>query len=662
MKKIIIFALLVFVLNINVFGKPSDLQQEQEEQALKRYEKLLDQRGLISPMWGNVDQPWIDGALLKILMFFDGIHLYFSLKVRDIAMICMALSIGIGAFKLIFGMVELNKLLVQLFTSLLMFMIILHIFPTIMSTVLKLTSRFASEAIFSYKAPSYNKYGVTKTGFENYIKELAAPDGQYMWGYYENEKFVPTGKYVLGMWKAEFIQIFNGTGFFAKSAYVENENSQSLRNMIEQGNMTPSEIIAGNVIDSKTGIVSFNRVIMNSLLVFKGLWRNVARDDFNISTVLADIILAVATSLLYLASMIISMGYYVTCLIQFGFLYSFGILFIPFMLWDGSKTIFEGLVKGIITITVHLLVKTMIIFMIILINVEILNQMYIMSVRSKGGDGPKVYLELFLTVIILSLISVLYAMQSSKIADFLLGGSPSIGFGELQQAARSTGQALGAGAKVSGGVAKLAGGAAVGTLGAVGAGVMQGAQAFKAERAAGQDFGQAMKSGALTAGKSMTGSLVHGAASAVDRGVGHAINGVRNFGSNMKSIGSFADGMLSGTGYHGGGHGHGGGSGSGGGKGDATTMARDPKARRQAMMNEYDDGVKKGEGHLRSLRTAIGNYVGGGTAKNSGNRNFTHLSAPAQANMRRQMAAAQAAQDAQKRQQALDNFNSIFNP
>ena len=58
------------------------------------------------------------------------------------AQILLALDV-----KLIFGMAELNKLLVQVLMSVIVYMIILTIFPTLMKTILTMTMRFAKESI-----------------------------------------------------------------------------------------------------------------------------------------------------------------------------------------------------------------------------------------------------------------------------------------------------------------------------------------------------------------------------------------------------------------------------------------------------------------------------------------------------------------------------------
>jgi len=117
------------------------------DQMQKATERQIRDNIKNNSFFGKVNLPWLDGSIMRVLQYFDGIHYYFNLQVRIIATICLILSLGIGAIKLIFGMAELNKLLVSTFMAVLTFMIVLQIFPTMMATILKITSDLTYNAM-----------------------------------------------------------------------------------------------------------------------------------------------------------------------------------------------------------------------------------------------------------------------------------------------------------------------------------------------------------------------------------------------------------------------------------------------------------------------------------------------------------------------------------
>jgi hypothetical protein len=684
MKKIIIILLFLIVFTKDIFSqqKQSGYYSSYEEQVRREYAQHLKQEQGKNSFFGRVDVPWLDGVIMRVLQYFDGIHWYFNKQVKIIAAICLTLALGIGAFKLIFGMIELNKLLVETLMSIIIYMIVLHIFPFLMKNIYKITIDMAYESIYNYPLPRYDQYGGSQTGFVEFIQELAAPEQvtHYSYTRWNGEK-VDTGTGITGFTKATWNNLIRGAGTLGAPVMAAitsekgyNEKDADFRNMIREYNMSGIQIITANLVDKNSGLISFNRLAFSSTLVFRGVWKTVNKPEsvFELPKLLGDIIIGVAVSFVYIWSIFVASGNYLTCLIQFGFLYGVGILMIPFMLWSGSKSLFESLVRGMINISVHLLIKSMIIFMIIFINVEIIYNLYIFSMQDTVSR-PTAIIEMYLTVLFLSTICKLYADQSTAIADFLLGGSPRIGVGELTQAAKSTAAGLGAGAKVTGGLAKTAGGAALTGVGALAAAGSAARAAYGFEKAGtpeGEKFnkGQAIKSAMGAAGRTLGNAAVQGGASAFDGAmgmIGKSGSAARNFSNFMQN------GMMPGSAPSGsGGGGHGGrGGGSGDGRGaenfgeraeekkkedikNAEAESRSTRApdRNRSMGDQYAALKASGQyngvsGSVKALRSSIGSFHrGNATAYENGafGGNMSGLSKNAQNYIKEQARKAEA--------------------
>lgn len=80
MKKIIIVIILITVFGGNVFGQMTQYFQAgmTPEQADRAYRDYVRSEGSKKSFFGRVDQPWLDGVLMRVLQYFDGIHWYFS--------------------------------------------------------------------------------------------------------------------------------------------------------------------------------------------------------------------------------------------------------------------------------------------------------------------------------------------------------------------------------------------------------------------------------------------------------------------------------------------------------------------------------------------------------------------------------------------------------
>jgi len=616
LKRKIIFLIFLFAITFSayaqsVLGLPSEARSGLKAETQRRID-LLRMDSIFSTK-ETLDRDWFDGAMFKILTYFDNFYLYFILKVKVIAMICLALSLGIGCIKLMFGGTEVSKFFVQIFLSVMTCMILLAFFPKIMKGILRVTSELAYGAALYMPFENIFDTADKEAKFKAYIVNIASPDyvkaryvltvdtGGEVWVPIPDDDAEADKKVeelmrktvktldadILKEWEqykidelgyeaaqrgdqpytseAEFYNERLNRSGTELLAYGKVEKNNQMSSLV-RGAKDVKQILALQVIDEQTGVISINKIGKISLITLKGLFGTVL--DFKLPKrwillmlhpatniyglvmflqLIPYIFVVLVIGLMYLYSMFMGVINYIMCLVQFGFLYGLGILFIPLMLWDGTKTMFEKMVGSMMNICVHLLVKTLVIFMTLLLNLELLKEMFLnnnlRNLIKNGRTSSNIFesLEFYLSAAFVVLFIKIINDQSTAFAEFLCGGSPRLAFGEFAQSARS----LGTAANTSAGITKAAAGTATGAVMAYNGAVLG---------AAGAGVGAGMSGGGLTGGLANFGrSLGNSGLKSVNGLLGKGVNAVKGGGQTMKTaFNDFAAGV-SGSGSSGGG-------------------------------------------------------------------------------------------------------------
>jgi type IV secretion system protein TrbL len=598
MRFLFLFILLLVAINVfpqnKITALPDDARTGLSEERERQIKALQDK-----VIFGKRDGVWFDGAFYKILLYFDNIFLYMMLHVKIIAMICFALSLGIGAVKLIMGGVELNKFLIQHFMALLTFMIIIAIFPIILKYIISVTSSLAYGASFYRPLENEFKNADDNELFKQYLINIAAPDSvkavlYEIDGYQYTMKDIESRDDLQKRIKEKFADYSEwrwgeGAGMENDVMAKENASTYSVQTKLEYMDMVYSRnasipnpdqlnslmrardgdieaFISLRIIDKKTGLISLNQLGKISFITLRAIWGNLSLSR-KFMDWMGQFVFSIFTSLMYIFCICVGVVNYMMVIVQFGFLYGLGVLFIPMMLWDGTKTMFEKIVGSIMNISVHLLVKTLVLIMVVAINLEICKNAFVLSLsKTAEADASFLYhLEFYFSTLFLTIFLKLFNDQSTAIADFLCGGQPRLSFGEFAQAAASAGAAGMAAGKAGGAIAGGAAKLAMGGAGALAGSIANG----NATKAAGGSFWKG-------AGASLANSAIHGAdslAGSAMKAVGNAPGAAKGLGQLMR-YGMHPAAPLSAEGVgiapknpFGGGGSSGGGSSGGGGQG-----------------------------------------------------------------------------------------------
>jgi hypothetical protein len=438
-------------------------------------------------MFDKISGTWLDGAFFNVLGYVDGMHLFFMTQVRNIAKICFVLSFGISCVKMLMGAMELNKVLTQAFISVVTYFVMIFLFPHIMINTQKIVSELARGAVFSqgFSTKFDKKYGKEEDYYE-YLKKIGTDKkGNTIWDISEGKD----GR------KAIDLQITH----------------------------------------KETGLISLNKLFQMIIATFKALW-----GSLNINGIadffkhFPDFLMVIVISLAYLWALSVAIVNYAMVVVQYTFLYGMGALFIPMMLWEGSKHAFTKLCGSIFNIGVKMLVVQISLYLAAMANMDILKNMFVLT----GGKVDFLQsMEFYLSIAFMVIFIKLFVDQAPGIADFLCGGQPNMNFGDFARAASSATAAgktaLGAGKSMVKGAATT-GAAILGGLGAAGGAAGSAAGAVKA---GGGGLGSQLVSGVAGFTRSIGQSAVQGGANLLDKGidsVAKAPQAAKDFGQLMK--------------------------------------------------------------------------------------------------------------------------------
>jgi type IV secretory pathway VirB6-like protein len=533
----------------------------------------LNKEGVV---FNGLSGVWLDGIFFKLMRYVEGLFGFYHRQVGIIAKICFALSLGIGAVKMVMGGTELNKLLSQMFVAVMTFLVMLAVFPQLMIQMNNTVQSFAYNSVMSQDIDrKWDSQFGTHDEFVKWVTDAGKNK--------KNDKSI---------WAS------NATGDNAREAV------QDFLNM--------------NVVVKDTSLISINKLCQIMLATLKILFLQLK----NFCTFpgffyhVADFLVVLLAVIILVYGAIRGIIEYASCMLYWCFTYGVGVLFIPFMIWDGTKHAFEKLCGSIFKIGIRLLVTVTSLYLLLLINLDILRHMFMLSnIVTKKEYEIMQGLEYYMTIIFMAVFAS-YLMQNSQgIAEFLCGGQPRIGFNEFAGAMNTAAAAKNTVGAAAGGAAKLAGGAAGAVAGGIGnivAAAQNGKAAKEAEKMAGSDE----KTQNRAARQGFATSMLRGAASQVSSIGGSLKNGGKSLGATL------AGNAMAGIGGtrpphdrhdgHGGHGGHGGDAkdpmrkdAEGKTKADRELESKDPQERIKGAANKALENYKNGMGIRDSLKSGV---------------------------------------------------------
>lgn len=483
---------------------------------------------------------WINHGIYPLLENIGSFQNYFSNICIYIAAICLLMTLLMTVVKVFLGVANAREQIIKMGVNFCLYCFFMFCYPIAMRAILPFAMNLGYGAIFSSSGIQVNDK------FSDFADAGASRNEFYKW-VGENSG-----------------NIFTQKGVDDK----DGKDSQVMLNM--------------NFVDAQTGYMDLNKILLYVLAFL-----NIGFKAFpKVSLLNCDLTLILACFIYFLAVIVATACFliciiqYITCLMDYFSLMGFGILTIPLSLWDGTKSYTEKLFGSIGSILIKLVVISAFMCLAVFGILDFFCELFL-SFKSVGfswtvKDYTKL-IELAVSLVLKSFVLLTLTMNTTKIAGFINGGSPTMSLGEAAIGAGATAGAAmlaGQGAK---GVANVRGGAVLGaarSADAFGTG-------FSISRKAGEGTGDSLASGAKSALATAGSSLTRSAGSAI-KGMPQA---ARRIGSTLANMTGMSRG-ISAEGFGGlgmTGSGSAGGSSAAGGRGSSSGNSENIKTGQDIM-------------------------------------------------------------------------------
>ncbi len=521
---------------------------------------------------------WINTPLLDGLEYFIGTFGYFVNEARKLGSVLGLLGIIWYSFQLLAGTTTPRKVIVSLITKFLLFIIVLNIYFPVVMGVRSLVTRWGSNAGISAET-------LTKE-LTNYMKNLeiivasenASAEAELAAAVAElsSININPRNPSQRLTEEGQRWRLANERKEYAEKIIQARQNDNPSWNMRtleaiktilipvnlegEEGNAITEayflDLQLRDVRGNTTGFLSPNAVLRIALLtaqimfqkemmaISAGMeerqneksWIDIRRYETIMNLSLVDIFNFLLTCLCCLGiilAAIFALLQYIMCIFEYTVITSIGIIFVPTLLFDGTKDMANKIMPAILGLSIKLLVMTLCMFFAF--------HLFIGLAFNQIGENTTINFTVFAYVAFTILLAFVVTQNAPQIAVTLLTGNPQLSMGELVQAA-ATVAAAGHIAGKAGGLAVSAAGKAFGGA-ANTAGFMQEAgQAAKTVYSSAKDNGYSGGAAAAMAAGA-AGSVAMGRAGTAFKSALHGLGhmGMGRAGGGGSGYGGFAN-------------------------------------------------------------------------------------------------------------------------
>jgi type IV secretion system protein TrbL len=511
---------------------------------------------------------WINTPLLDGLEYFISMFGYFVNEARKIGSVLALLGISWYCIQLWLGTTTPRKVIVSLITKFVLFILVLNIYFPVVIGVRSLVTKWGSNAGISASTLTAELTEYMKTletivasenaGYDSAEAELAAAVAELSTlsppHYYAESDFYDQSR----LQEIQRWQQANQRKELAERIMEERRNTSPSWNMRtleaiktilipvnlegeKEEPITSAYFLDLQLKDAQgdpTGFLSPNAILRIALLTSQIMFQketmaiseNMTEQQeerawyspFKYTPIgnfsLTDIFNFILTCLCCLGiilAAIFALMQYIMCIFEYTIITSIGIVFVPTLLFDGTKDMANKIMPALLGLSIKLLVMTLCMFFAF--------HLFIGLAFNQIGENTTINFDVFAYVAFTILIAFVVTQNGPQIAVTLLTGNPQLSMGELVQAAATVAAAGHVAGKVAGtaggisasGAGKLFGGAAntAGFMSEVG---HAAGKAFKTAKADGHSGGSAA---ALAAGA--VGSVAMGRAGTAFKSVLH---------------------------------------------------------------------------------------------------------------------------------------------
>jgi len=361
----------------------------------------------------------IDNILYKIYLTIKYMQGYFITIVPVLAIICFTLMAGTGAVKVILGAEDLRKYLVKCFYILAIYFVFVYVFPIMTEIIFDGIGNMAAGAVSTAYDETNNPLSGNNAVNSRYNREVSQRGN--------NNDFV------------KFVNDFGGYYTIEDDKIVYKGREWDVSNNILKMD-----------IRNEHNFISLDKTFSFILRTFEIMWKTFTSpqlvedswDPLGFSKGISQLkflpwtILGFVCCIFYLIAMGKVIVEYFGSLIQFTFLRTVGLILIPLMIWEGSKTATEKLTSSLFNIALKLLISQIIFYLMLYTNVEILYVCYMWTLQGEIGESV-MRAENYANFIVMAIMIYWIAKGIPAICDLLSGTQSNFGIHEFKLAANA---------------------------------------------------------------------------------------------------------------------------------------------------------------------------------------------------------------------------------
>lgn len=407
---------------------------------------------------------WIDKPVIDVITYFAQTSFYFMDFAVQLGTIIGILGICWCSIKLAFGTMEVQKALVSTITKFLLFIVILHFYPSLCLVVQKISTDIGMNASGDSKTTITTELKNFLIDLEEVVAqendEIAAERAAALAA---RNELMSTGNlketdgaipYIINSWKRDQTgkRVADAEEMVKKRQENPNSNQRTaeaikavLKPIDEEGNVTDTSTAEYYILDitlrdgagQETGYLSPNAMLRIALLAAQILWekewtsvtdewetksKKLSLLDFPFYRVF-DIVLVFICQLSIILSMIFSLLQYVACIIEFTIVISVAVVCLPFILMDEFRDIAGKIIPAILGQAMKLAIITLCMFFAV--------WAFLSMAMNTIGEGTGFNLTTFTYIIFTIFLTFALTQFAPNLAVALLTGQPKLSTGEI---------------------------------------------------------------------------------------------------------------------------------------------------------------------------------------------------------------------------------------
>lgn len=422
-----------------------------------------------------MDYTWINAPVLDALQYFSELVFRYLGIARAMGTVFGAMGIAWYCIQLIFGTTQVRKVVVSIITRFAFFILILNVYYPVVMLVRSFATRLGS--VGASTETITGELAAFMKRLERVIDADITAENAELAAAVEARQSLDSAV-ILNPWSAHSAYVDADIRLASAQRVADARRDspdlnmktlaavQSVLKPVKSGEKQSGSYVEKYTLDiglndkngDPTGYLSPNGILKISVLCAMIMWekewshitttmddkkenggffaKNIPMANFELHW-LFDMLLTFICMLCLVVATVFALCQYVMCILEYTIITSVAIIFVPMMLFDGTKAMADKVIPAILGLTVKLMIVTLCMFFAV--------YAFLGLAMNVITENSQMNIQIFAYVFFTVLLCFILTQNAPQLAVTMLTGSPRLSMGELVHAMATT-AALGAGA------------------------------------------------------------------------------------------------------------------------------------------------------------------------------------------------------------------------